>query len=127
MAKSQEDGITILLGLKGYEVGKVSEGTEEIKVEVKAKPGGISCPRCSSTKLYRYGLCLKRKVLHSWRGGKRIYLELHRHRWLCQECSRSFNDGVELLRPYSRITRQAEVEILWQLKSQSFSQVTRDS
>jgi len=41
MAKSQEDGITILLGLKGYEVGKVSEDAEEIMVEVKVKPGGI--------------------------------------------------------------------------------------
>lgn len=30
MAKSQEDGITILLGLKGHEVGKVSENEEEI-------------------------------------------------------------------------------------------------
>jgi len=125
MAKSQEDGITILLGLKGYEVGKVSEDAEDIMVEVKAKPRVISCPCCSSTKLYRHGLCPERKVLHSWRGGKRIYLELRRHRWLCQECSRSFNDGAELLRPYSRITRQAEVEVLWQLKEQSFSQVKK--
>ena len=70
MAKSQEDGITILLGLKGYEVGKVSEDAEEIMVEVKAKPGGISCPCCSSTKLYRHGLCPEMKVTHSWRGGK---------------------------------------------------------
>ena len=80
MAKSQEDGITILLGLKRYEVGKVCEDAEEIMVEVKAKLGGISCPRCSSAKLYRHGLCRKRKVLHSWRGGKSIYLGLHRHR-----------------------------------------------
>ena len=67
MARSQEDGITILLGLKGYEVGKVSEDAEEIMVEVEAKPGGISCPCCSSTKLYRHGLCPERTVLHSFR------------------------------------------------------------
>ena len=52
MAKSQEDGITILLGLKGYKVGKVSEGTEEIMVEVKANPGGIRCPHCGSMRYY---------------------------------------------------------------------------
>ncbi|MFC1902514.1 hypothetical protein ACFLX4_00390 [Chloroflexota bacterium] len=40
MAGSREDGITILLGLKGYEVGKASEDAEEIMVEVKAKTGG---------------------------------------------------------------------------------------
>jgi len=126
MAKSQENGITILLGLKGYKVGEVSKGTEEIMVEVKANPGGIRCPHCGSMRLYQHGLCQERKVLHSWRGGKRIYLKLHRHRWLCQECSRSFNDGAELLRPYSRITRQAEVEVLWQLKERSFSQVRKE-
>ena len=36
MARSQEDGITILLELKGHEVGKVSEDEEELMVEVRA-------------------------------------------------------------------------------------------
>jgi hypothetical protein len=61
MASGQRDGITILLGLKWYEVGEISED------------------------------------------GK----------------------GIELLRAYSRVTRQAEQEALWQLKEQSFSQVRR--
>ena len=39
MARSQEDGITILLGLKGYEVGKVSEDAEEIMVGWRLSPG----------------------------------------------------------------------------------------
>ena len=42
MAKSQGDGITILLGLKGYEVEKVSEDGKGIVVEVRAEPRGIS-------------------------------------------------------------------------------------
>ena len=33
MARSQEDSITTLLGLKGHEVGKVSENEGEITVE----------------------------------------------------------------------------------------------
>jgi len=57
MAKGQENGITILVRLKGYKVGEVSEGTEEIMVEVKANPGGIRCPHCDSMRLYRHGLC----------------------------------------------------------------------
>ena len=126
MAKRQEDGITILLGLKGHEVGSVSEDEEEIMVEVRVGLGAINCPRCGSMRLYRHGLCQRRKVLHSWSGGKRVYLELHHHRWRCRECSRSFNDGAELLRPYSRITRQAEAEVLWQLKERGFSQVRRE-
>lgn len=126
MAKSQEDGITILPGLKGHEVGKVSEDEEEIMVTVSVRQESTNCPCCGSMRLYRHGSCQERKVLHSWRGGKRIYLAIHRHRWRCRECSRSFNDEVKLLRSYSRITRQAEVEVLWQLKERSFSQVRKE-
>ncbi len=68
MAKSQENGITILLRLKGYKVGKVSEGTEGIVVEVKANASGIRCPHCDSMRLYRHGLCQERTVGESERG-----------------------------------------------------------
>ncbi len=71
-------------------------------------------------------MCKPRKALHSWSNGKRVYLELHRQRWRCRECGQSFNDGAQLLRSYSRITRQAETEALWQLKDRSFSQVRRE-
>ena len=37
MAKRQESGTTILLGLKGFEVGTVAEGEGKIIIEVKTK------------------------------------------------------------------------------------------
>jgi len=37
MAKSQENGTTILLGLKGFEVGTVAEREGKIIVQVKTK------------------------------------------------------------------------------------------
>lgn len=126
MAKSQENGTTILLGLKGYEVGTVTEAEGKIVVEVKAEERDPVCPYCSSVKLYRHGSGKRRQVLHSWSNGKKVYLQLSRQRWRCRDCGHSFNDGAELLRPYSRITRQAEQEALWQLRDRSFSQVTRD-
>lgn len=52
MSESQEDGITILLGLKWHEVGRVSKGKKEIKVEVKAKEAK-GCPNCGSSDLSR--------------------------------------------------------------------------
>ena len=36
MAKSQENGTTILLGLKGYELGTVTESERKIIVEVRS-------------------------------------------------------------------------------------------
>jgi len=126
MAKSQQNGTTILLGLKGYEVGMVVENEGKIMVKVRTKERKPVCPYCSSVKLYRHGSGEIRQVLHSWTSGKKVYLELYRQRWRCRDCGHSFNDGARLLRPYSRITRQAEQEALWQLKDRSFSQATRD-
>jgi transposase len=126
MAKSQENGTTILLGLKGYEVVTVTESEGKIIVEASAQENKPVCPCCSSVKLYRHGLCKRRRVLHSWSNGKRVYLELSFQRWRCQGCGHSFNDSAQLLRPYSRMTKQAEQEALWQLKDRSFSQVRRD-
>ncbi len=126
MARIQQDGITILLGLKGYQVGDVREDGKGIVVEVIIGAGEVVCPYCSSARLYRHGSYKPRRVLQSWSNGKKIYLELHRQRWRCCECGRCFNGGTELIRPYSRITRQAEAEALWQLKERSFSQVRRE-
>lgn len=127
MAKSQENGSTILLRLKGYEVEKVIEEEEGIIAEVSATGSKrLNCPRCGTARLHRHGSAMKRRVLHSWSSGKKVYLELCRQRWRCRECNHSFNDGAQLLRSYSRITRQAEAEVLWQLKERSFSQVRRE-
>ena len=125
MAKSQENGTTVLLGLKGCEVGTVAEGEGKIIVEVKTKERNPVCSYCSSVRLYRHGSGEGRQVLHSWSNGKKVYLELSRQRWRCRDCGHSFNDGAQLLRRYSRITKQAEQEALWQLKERSFSQVKR--
>jgi transposase len=126
MAKSQENGTTILLGLKGHRVGGMRENGEGIVVEVRVREGDDSCPYCGSARLYKHGSCLPRKVLHSWTQGKKVYLKLYRQRWRCRECRHSFNEGREVLRSYSRVTKQAEAEVLWQMKDRSFSQITRD-
>jgi len=41
VAKSQKNGTTILLRLKGYEVGTVTEGEGKIIVEVGLKEGTL--------------------------------------------------------------------------------------
>ena len=126
MAKSQENGTTILLGLKGHRVGGMRENGEGIVVEVRVREVDDSCPYCGSARLYKHGSCPPRKVLHSWTQGKKVYLKLYRQRWRCRECRHSFNEGREVLRSYSRVTKQAEAEVLWQMKDRSFSQITRD-
>jgi hypothetical protein len=42
IAKSQQDSITILLGVRGHEVGKVREGEEDFTVELESLPN--ICP-----------------------------------------------------------------------------------
>lgn len=127
MAQSQEKGSTILLGLKGYEVERVVEEERGIIAEVRSvEAEELKCPRCGSSRLYRHGPGKTRRTLHSWTYGRRVYLEFNHQRWRCRGCGRSFNDGIRLLRPYARITKQAEAEALWQLRDRSFSQVRRE-
>jgi len=125
VAKHQEDGITILLGIEGYLVGGVREEEDGFVVEVERRGGEVSCPRCKCSCLYRQGKAKPRRVLHSWSRGRRIYLLMSRQRWRCCGCGHSFSEGAWLLPPYSRLTRQAEEEALWELKERSFSQVRR--
>ncbi|MGQ9545971.1 MAG: hypothetical protein ACUVTR_02230 [Dehalococcoidia bacterium] len=58
--KSQENGTTILLGVKGHEVGTVAEEKGKIVVEVEIKERNPVCPYCSSVRLYRPGSGRKR-------------------------------------------------------------------
>ena len=97
MAKSQENGITILPGPKGYEVGKVTEDGKGVVVQVRIRKAKVSCPHCSSPSVHGHGGSKPRKVPHNWRNGKKVCLELYRQRWRCRECNRSLTDGAELL------------------------------
>jgi hypothetical protein len=64
MARGQDNGITILLGLKGYKVGEVWGGEEKVVVKTEVK-GRIKCPHCGSGKLYGHGKCKPREILHT--------------------------------------------------------------
>ena len=79
MAKSQEDGITIPLGLKDYKMEQVRQDECSV-VKVMLELRENKCPYCELTRLYRYDKCKPREALHSWSNGRRAYIELHRHR-----------------------------------------------
>ena len=126
MARSQDNGSTILLGLKGYELGDVIEEEKGIVVDVRIESRKPACPNCSSVELYRHGRARKRRILHAWSHGRRVYIEITRQRWRCRDCRRSFTEAVELVRPHSRLSKQAEAEALWQTRHLSFSQVKKE-
>jgi transposase len=126
MARGQDNGITILLGVKDLKIGEVTEYEEKIVVKASIKKREEICPYCGSAKLYKHGKGRTRQVLHTWSRGKRVYLELQHRRWKCKSCKHTFSEGRDLIRPHSRITKVAEVEVLWQLKDRSFAQVGRD-
>jgi transposase len=125
MSRGQDNGTTILLGLKDYKVREVWGGEEKIVVKTEVK-GRIKCPHCGSGKLYGHGMCKPREILPTWSNGRRVYLEFYRRRWKCRDCKRTFAQGRELLRSRSRLTRQAEAKAWWQLKDRNFSQMRRE-
>lgn len=64
MARGQESGTTILLGIKAYKVGEVVGGKERVVVKTSAKGKEKRCPYCGSERLYGHGSCKPREVLH---------------------------------------------------------------
>ncbi len=110
MAKSQENGTSIVLGPKDYKVGEVREDKERIVVKVTVELKERGCPHCGSLKLYRHGVCRPGEVLHSWNNGRRVYLEIYRYRWWCCDCGQMLlciatRAWETLIRPaYYRVT-----------------------
>ena len=96
MARGQDNGTTILLGLKDYKVGEVWEGEEKVVAKTEVK-GRIKCPHCGSGKLYGHGMCKPREILRTWSNGRRVYLECHHRRWERRDCKRTFAEGRELV------------------------------
>ena len=125
MAGSQENGITKLLGLRNCQRGKVASNDETAVVEVEIKGEG-RCPFCGSAGLYRHGICEPRQILHTPINETKVYLRLHRQRLRCANPWHISTLGKELLRPRSRLTRQAEAEALWQLRHMSFGWLKRE-
>jgi len=99
MARGQDNGTTILLGLKDYKVGEVVGGEERVVVKTSAKGKEKRCPYCGSGKLYGHGSCKPREVLHTWSNSRRVELELQRRRWKCRNCKRTFAEGRDLVGP----------------------------
>lgn len=85
MVDRKDNGISILLGLKGYNIGEIWEERDRVIVEVGIK-GRQKCPYCGPGRLYRHGRCKPREVLHSWSKGRKVYLKLKRGRWKCRDC-----------------------------------------
>ena len=78
MAGSQGNGSTILLGLKGHDIGDVIEEEKGIVIDVRIESRTPACPSCSSLELYRHGRATKRRILHAWSHDRRIYTEIAR-------------------------------------------------
>lgn len=60
-------------------------------------------------------------MLHHWILGKRIYVKVRKRRFWCKGCRRSFPEEIPWLRPWARMSRQAEGEALYELRHLSFS------
>lgn len=73
IARGQDNGTTILLGLKDYKVGEVWGGEGKVIVETEVK-GRIKCPYCGSGRLYEHGMRKPREILHTWSNGKKFTL-----------------------------------------------------
>ena len=122
MCERQEDDITKLLGLQGWKAEKVEVGEKEVLVYLD-RIKEATCPRCGGMSHSLYAQGKAKKVLHHWITGRRIYVKVRRRRFWCKACQGPFPEEIPWLRPWARMTRQAEGEALYELRHLSFSQV----
>jgi transposase len=101
------------------------EKENNIIVEVEGEFGAPSCPRCNSEEIKAHGKARPRKVFHGLVNGNRVYLAIRRQRLKCKRCGKAFTPGLPFLRPYSRLTKNLEMNALFELRQQSFSQVSQ--
>ena len=123
MGKTRRDSIAVLLGIKGCRVRKVMEEEHNIIVEVEGDVGAPSCPRCNSEEIKSHGKAKPRRVFRGLANGNRVYLAIRRQRLKCKRCGKTFTPGLPFLHPHSRMTKNLEMNALFELRQQSFSQV----
>ena len=78
-------------------------------LSTKAKP---KCPFCEQNHPYihqYYHRSLKDTIIR----GKIYYLNIKMRRFRCRSCKRTFNETLDGVRPYKRLTERMQREIYW--------------
>lgn len=100
-----------LLGLKDVIVTKVEnvEGSVHIYLEMKLETQ--VCPHCrhetKRTHDYRTQIVKDSAIF-----GTAVYLHIHKRRYYCPHCGKSFNQNISFLPKYQRITTRKQAQIM---------------
>lgn len=71
----------------------------------KKRTRGEVCPKCGVLSEVRAGSCKTQVRDESFRGVS-LWLKIHKHRYLCKVCRKSFTEGVEGIWPRRRTTQR---------------------
>jgi len=74
-------------------------------LQKKRSPQGEVCPKCANRSHVRAGRCKTRVRDESFRGVS-LWLEVHKHRYLCKSCKKTFTETVEGIWPRRRTTQR---------------------
>lgn len=71
----------------------------------KKRTQGEVCPKCGAISQTRAGRCLTQVRDESFRGVS-LWLKIHKHRYLCKPCRKTFTESVEGIWPKRRTTQR---------------------
>ena len=92
----------VLLGLPEFKITAIHQSAGRVTIAVEHL-GAVKCPHCGGTRLRRKDTAIRRPR-HECLRQRHTELELTTHKWLCQQCQRSFWERFPGLLPRKRAT-----------------------
>lgn len=120
-----DSNIISLLKVPGFRVHDVQLFEEEIIIAVRKRSKTARCPTCLHRSKRLHDYLREQKILHMTLSLQRIYLKLHKRRFFCKHCQKTFTEPVSFLRARSRMSIFVQQEALEKLSDTSFQRTTR--
>lgn len=106
--------INNLLNLKDVLIKNIVNGDDKIEIYIETKKKPHFCPQCGSitSKIHDYRT---QKIKDIPIQGKKTFIILKKHRYVCKCCAKRFFEYIELLPKYHRITNRIFAYIINEL------------
>nr|WP_317358744.1 ISL3 family transposase [uncultured Tyzzerella sp.] len=118
--------INEILNLKNINVLNFKYFNDKIEIDIELEKKIQVCPRCNRETDWIQSSRIQ-KIRDVNFGDRKSYLNLHKKRYKCKFCSKTFLEDNNFLNVYQRMTTRLVNEILLKLESErSFTSIARD-
>lgn len=114
-----------ILGLSKYKVIKIEQHPQKILIHVQPLRKTGICPDCGVRRSEIHEYLPAQTIKHISIGGRQTGLVLHKRRFWCKQCQRTYNEQVDMVKKHARHTQLLEDEVIQELREMSFAGTKR--